>query len=105
MHIQVINFNLKGIGEADYGKLCDELAPAWAGIPGLVSKVWLANPSTNTYGGIYTWRDRQAMEDWTKTDLFKGVAANPNFANITSKDFAVMQGPTRATRGLVEARV
>jgi heme-degrading monooxygenase HmoA len=99
MHIQIINFHLKGVSERDYAKLCEELAPAFAGVPGLLGKVWLANPETNTYGGVYTWRDRQAMEDFTKTELFRGVATHPALADITSTDFAVMEGPTRVTRG------
>jgi heme-degrading monooxygenase HmoA len=101
MHIQIINFQLNGISEEEYSNLCDQLAPAVAQLPGLVSKVWLANSDTNTYGGVYTWRDRQAMENFTKTDLFKSVATHPGLANITSKDFSVMPGPTRITQGLV----
>lgn len=55
MHIQIVNFNLKGVSEADYRALCDQLAPAFAVMPGLISKVWLADAATNTYGGVYTW--------------------------------------------------
>ena len=105
MHIQIVNFNLKGVSEEDYKKLCDELSQAFADMPGLISKVWLANPATNTYGGVYTCRDRQAMEAFTQTELFKAVANHPNLENITSSDFGVLEGPTQVTRGLVEARV
>ena len=101
MHIQIINFQLNGISEEEYSNLCDQVAPAFAQLPGLVSKVWLANSGTNTYGGVYTWRDREAMENFAKTDLFRSVATHPNLANITSKDFSVMADPTRITQGLV----
>ena len=102
MHIQIINFHLKGINEEDYRKHCEIIAPALANLPGLISKVWLANSEANTYGGVYVWRDRQAMEDYKKTDIYKGMAANPNFEGITAKDFAVLENPTRVTRGLEE---
>ncbi|MFQ5897850.1 MAG: YdhR family protein [Candidatus Methylomirabilia bacterium] len=105
MHIQIINFNLKGVSERDYGKLCDDLAPAFANLPGLLAKVWLADPGRNTFGGVYMWQDRGAMEEFAKTELFRSVATHPNLANITSTDFTVMEGPTRVTRGLVEVRV
>ena len=36
MHIQIINFQLKGVSEADYADLCDNLAPSFAAVPGLV---------------------------------------------------------------------
>ena len=100
MHIQVVNFNLKGMSEGEYRKMCDELAPAFAGMAGLISKVWLADPATNTYGGVYTWRDRSAYEVYTRSDIFQSIGKHPNLTNITSKDFTVLEGPTRVTHGL-----
>ena len=105
MYIQIINFNLKDVSEEEYRNLCDQLAPNFADLPGLVSKAWLADSDSNTYGGVYVWRDREAMVDFTKTELFNAVATHPNLANITSKNFAILEGPTRVTRGLVEAKV
>ena len=100
MHIQIINFHLRGVSEADYRALCDEVAPAFAEVPGLVSKVWLANSTTNTYGGVYTWASREAMDEYAKSDLFKAVATNPNLEGVTSIDFNVLEEPTSVTRGL-----
>src|SRR3989442_11606244 len=105
MHIQIINFQLKGVTEAEYQQQCDQLAPAFADLPGLLSKVWLANSATNTYGGVYTWRDRQAMEDFTRSELFKGVASDPNLDAITSNDFGILESPTRVTNGLIPTAV
>jgi quinol monooxygenase YgiN len=101
MHIQVVRFNLKDMSEAGYRKLCDDLAPTFAAVPGLVAKVWLADPATNAYGGVYTWHDRAAMDTYFKSDLCKGVMSSPNLINITSSDFNLMEGPTRVTRGSV----
>ena len=103
MHVQIVNFNLQDLSDADYRKACDGLAPVFADVPGLVSKTWLADEATNTYGGIYTWVDRAAMEAFASSDLFKSVAANPNFANITSRDFAVLAGPTAITQARIPA--
>ena len=47
MHIQVINFNLEGISRAEYEAVCDELAGAFAQLPGLISKHWLADEENN----------------------------------------------------------
>jgi quinol monooxygenase YgiN len=105
MHIQIVNFNLKNMSEEEFLKMCDEVAPAFASVPGLISKVWLADPAKNTYGGVYTWRDRHAMESYTRSDLFKAVATNPHLANLASTDFAVLEGPTRVTHGLVAVTV
>jgi heme-degrading monooxygenase HmoA len=102
MHIQVINFHLNDLTETAYSALCDEVAPAFAEVPGLISKVWLANQSTNTYGGVYTWASREAMEAFSKSELFAAVATNRNLADIKSVDFAVLEDPTSVTRGLAE---
>jgi quinol monooxygenase YgiN len=102
MHILVINFNLKGISEEDYRGLVEPIAPAFAGLPGLISKTWLANKETNTYGGMYVWSDREAMEAYKQTDIYKGMQANPHFENVTVTDFAVVENATRVTRGHVE---
>ena len=42
MQALIINFNLDGITRSDYEGLCTELAPAFAAVPGLISKHWLA---------------------------------------------------------------
>ena len=105
MHIQVVNFNLKGMSEGEYRKMCDELAPAFAGMAGLISKVWLADPATNTYGGVYTWLDRSAYEVYTRSDIFQSIGKHPNLTNITSRDFGVLEAPTRVCHGLVAAAV
>jgi quinol monooxygenase YgiN len=104
MHIQIVNFQLRDVSDARFRELCDELAPAFADVPGLVSKVWLANPATNTYGGVYTWASREAMHDYARSDLFQGVATNPSFADVTATDFEILDGPTGVTHGLTAPR-
>jgi quinol monooxygenase YgiN len=99
MHVQIITFNLRGISEQEYRDQVDPIAPAFAGLPGLVSKTWLANPETNTYGGVYVWADKEAMDQYRETDIYRGMLANPHFGNVTIRDFSILEGPTRATRG------
>jgi hypothetical protein len=83
--------------------MCDQIAPVFRDIPGLQSKVWLADPETNTYGGVYSWHDRAAMEAYGRGDLFKSVLNHPNFTAITAHDYDVLDGPTRVTHGLAMA--
>lgn len=98
MIIQVVNFNLNGLSDADYRSVCDGLAPELAEVPGLVSKVWLADEATNTYGGIYTWADRESMDAFARSDFFNAFATNPKFVNITAAAFGVLEGPSEVTR-------
>ena len=98
MHVQIVTFHLEAMSDREYREVCDGLAPAFAALTGLVSKTWLADVPSNTYGGVYTWRDRQAMQAFADTDLFKGFVADPHFSDITARDFAVLDGPTDVTQ-------
>lgn len=100
MHVQIVNFQLSGITEEEYRATCDELAPAFAAVPGLVAKIWLADADTNTYGGVYVWSDRAAMEAFQASELFQAVLADSSLAAIASRDFGVIEAPTAVTSEL-----
>lgn len=78
------------------------MRPLLPPFPVLISKVYLADAETNTYGGVYSWQDAQAMEDFMKGELWRFVETHPNVTNLTWKDFGILEGPTRVTRGLAE---
>lgn len=103
MHILIVNFGLEGISEEQYEGQVESVAPAFADLPGLVSKTWLANSEANTYGGVYVWRSREAMEAYKEGEIYKGMLANPYLKDVTARDFAIFEGPSRVTRGMVEA--
>ena len=96
--IQVVNFNLNGLSDADYRSACDGLAPELARVPGLLSKVWLADEASNVYGGVYAWADRAALAAFAQSDVFQAFASNPSFANITSTTYDILEGPSEVTR-------
>ena len=98
MHVQIVNFNLNDLSEDGYRALGVELAPAYGSLPGLLAKVWLASPETNTYGGVYLWEGRSGMERYLTSDLLKSVISSPHLVGITSSDFAVYEDITRATQ-------
>ena len=98
MVIQVVNFNLEGIGHQDYLGATVDVAPAFKALNGLISKVWLSDEENNIYGGVYTWENEQAMETFAKSELFtNAVKNNPNFVNLSVKDFGILDGPSKIT--------
>ena len=101
MHIQIVTFKLNGLSEGEYRKMCDQVAPALAGLQGLIAKIFLANAETNTYGGVYTWQDREAMVAFSRSEIFAAVANNPQLTDVRSTDFGVLEEPTQVTHGLV----
>jgi hypothetical protein len=103
MHVLVVNFRLSGVSEEQYAALCDELAPAFAEVPGLESKTWLADSENGVYGGVYLFADRESFDAFAASDLAAGVANHPNLADVTMKHFGVLEDPSRVTHGLVGA--
>jgi hypothetical protein len=104
MQVLIVTFGLEGLTEAEYYRGCDQEAPAFADIPGMLAKVWIADPATNTYGGVYTFRDAESLESYVASDLFRAIPEAPAFVGVAAKRFTVLEGPTRVTHGaLVQA--
>jgi hypothetical protein len=103
MEILIINFSLEGMSEAEFEASCDELAPVFAEVPGLLSKVWLADRSEGVYGGVYTFESAEAVDGYLASELLATVGATPGLVNISVRRFGVLAGPTAVTRGLATA--
>lgn len=101
MQAQLITYQLKDISQAEYRKqMVEPDAPVLAKVPGLVSKVWLADEAKNTFGGFYLWESKAAMDDFMRSDLVKAVVSRPFVTNVASVDFEVNQNASLITRGL-----
>ena len=105
MQILIVNFSLEGLSEADYLRLCADVAPAFADVKGLVSKVWLADAAEGVYGGVYTFASDTAVDAFLASDLFASVGATPGLANVSVRRFGVLLEPTAVTRGLAPAAI
>jgi heme-degrading monooxygenase HmoA len=103
MHVQIVNFHLTGIGEEEFRAMSDQLAPAFAAVPGLISKAWLADAASNTYGGVYLWDREASCRAYQASELFNAVKTHPNFADVTSREFSVLDGPSVVTRAATAA--
>lgn len=100
MYVQIVTFQLDGLSGQDYLAACNQLAPTIAQVPGLIGKTFIANPETNTYGGVHIWRDRAAMEDYRTSELWRSIEGQPAFVGLVSQEFEVLEQPSRVTRGL-----
>jgi hypothetical protein len=101
MQAQLITYQLGDISQAEYLKqMVEPDAPVLAKVPGLISKVWLSDEATNTFGGFYLWQNKTAMEDFMHSDLVKAVVSRPFVKNVSSVDFDVNQKASLITRGL-----
>ena len=93
MRAQLITYQLKDISQAEYLKqMVEPDAPVIAKVPGLVSKVWLADEEKNTFGGFYLWESKTAMEDFIDYQGTK-IKRNPIVTTRTSRP---LTGPGRS---------
>jgi hypothetical protein len=98
-HIQIVTFSLAGLDPEDYRAHCEAVAPAFTEIPGLRAKAWLANPKTNTYGGLYAWESPEAMDAYLRGPVFGALQAKAGIGEVITRDFGLLAGPTRVTSG------
>lgn len=98
MHVTIINFHLVDMDEDGYRRACAQFAPAFEALPGLLAKLWIGDASTNTYGGVYLFADRDAADAYAASELFAGVRAHPNFGDITVGEFTLDEDTTRRTQ-------
>lgn len=100
MYIQTVTYELEGINEEDYLSMATDVAPEYASLPGLQAKLWLANSEDNVYGAVYMWDDEESMQRYMQSDLFEG--ANPEFRDVYSEGFEVLENLTRQTQPVLE---
>ena len=85
MHAQVVTFGLNGITEEQFREACEADTQTFANLPGLLAKVWLRDPESNTYGGLYLWADQQTYERYIKGEVFDSIKADQNLNRTRSE--------------------
>jgi hypothetical protein len=89
MHAQVVTFGLNGITEEQFREAAGADVPAFTTMPGLLAKIWLRDPETNAYGGLYLWADQEGYERYVNGEVFNAIKTNPHLKNVESRDFGV----------------
>lgn len=100
MYVQIITFRLDGMTPAEFEAINDHAATQYGDTPGLISKIFLADPDDDTaYGGVYLWEARVDAEAYLNGDLIASLMASPQIADVQSGIYQVLPGPTSITGG------
>ncbi len=99
MRILITTFRLHGLDAAGYWGLATAVAPQFARVPGLVSKVWLADTEAGVYGGVYAFEDQRSLDAYLHSELVRSMRANPYVVDLTLRTFGTIEAATRVTRG------
>ena len=98
MHTIIVTFTLTDMTDDRYREVCAELAPAFAELPGLLTKVWLADPPARAYGGVYLFAERECADAFLGSALFRTVGSYPHFTDVALRRFEVDETATRRTQ-------
>lgn len=104
MHALFVNYRLRHAAPAEHAELRLQLAPALAAVAGLVSKTWLENRSSGSYGGFYVFESKAAFDRFVASELFEMTYRQPTVADLKTCDFAIDHASTALTRGPTETR-
>jgi hypothetical protein len=96
MRIRIVTFGLNIPAEA-YTAHAVHLAPGFTAWPGLLSKWWLGDDASGTFGGVYVFATRQDADRSRQTDLFRGMFSNPALKDVTVREYDVLDAPTSIT--------
>ena len=99
MYIHIINFNITGIDRTQYEGGAMQATSAFAAVPGLIRKHWLANEENNTYVGVYIFDSKESHDAFVESKLYAGVKDNPSFTNFSGKSFENITKLAKHTRG------
>lgn len=99
MHVLIITFALAGLSETNYRQNATSLAPRFGQTPGLISKIWLADPEANSYGGVYLFEDRDSLEGYRGSEVVAAIRANPRFADVSIRAYETLEEATAMTGG------
>jgi hypothetical protein len=97
MYARIVTFRLNGPTAAEYHEHAVSVAPDFTAWPGLLAKLWIADDDAATYGGIYLFVDRVSADRSRDTDLYRSMAANPAFADLSVREFDVLDEPSAIT--------
>lgn len=103
MHAFIVTYRLRGATPCEHAELFEALAPAFAAVPGLLSRMPLENRAVGRYGAFFVFETKGAFDRFVASELYAATDGSPERTVLATSDFSI---PLRATRGhpCVEAR-
>jgi heme-degrading monooxygenase HmoA len=68
MIVQVVKYKT-GLTDEEAAKAIAQRAPQYEALSGLRQKLYIREPGTGDYGGIYVWEDEDSMREFRQSDL------------------------------------
>jgi heme-degrading monooxygenase HmoA len=73
MIVQLVKYK-SGLSDEEVRRVIAERAPQYEALPRLRQKLYIREPETGEYGGIYVWEDEESMRAFRESDLAATIA-------------------------------
>lgn len=101
MEALVITFKTEASQEA-FTAANEENAPVFAAVDGLLAKIWIVDPDSNTYGGIKLFGESAALDAYLESELFKSILEEPSFEDVSYRRYRVIEELTAKTQPAIQ---
>ena len=96
--VLVVNYQLENMTLEEHAELGTAVAPSFTpeNVPGLLGKSFIGNLESEIFGGIYYFSDKNDVDVYLGSELWKGVVAHPNLVNFKTDVFRTFDGTEMA---------
>lgn len=97
MEALIVTFKTEATVE-EFTAANEEDASVFTDVDGLLAKIWIVDPDSNTYGGIKLFRDSAAVDRYLEGDIFKSIVDDPSVEDATYHRYQVIEELTAKTQ-------
>ena len=72
MIVQIVRFK-SGLPYEEVLKMCEDRAPQYRALKGLVQKYYLRFAGTNEHGAVYLWESESALKEFQQSELRRTI--------------------------------
>mgnify|MGYP001225027694 FL=1 len=96
--VLVVNYQLENMTLEEHAELGKSVAPSFTSenVPGLLGKSFIGNLESEIFGGVYYFSDKNDVDVYLESELWKGVVAHTNLVNFKTDVFRTFDGTEMA---------
>jgi hypothetical protein len=96
-----INFKYNDVSAAEFEETVNPMAGPISELEGLLWKIMMLNEETSEAGGIYLFENAASVNNYLSGPIVAQVTSHPALSDFSVKQFGIMEGFTKITRGPV----
>jgi hypothetical protein len=95
--ILVTNFTYT-VTRAEFETMANQLAQAFADVPGCLWKIWLIDGEKKEAGAVYLFKDDASLQTFKSSPLVASVLSHPALSEFDLKEREILKAPSEITR-------